>query len=520
MLGEFDPTLLINDLYTIRLTVYDLGGNTVNDEITVQVDENLKIGNFTLSFTDLSIPMAGIPINVVRTYDSREKRQGDFGVGWFLGVNTLRLSTNRVLGTGWQVSKIGLVYNLVPTDAHTVSLAFPGERVERFRMVVSPSVSPIVPFPPFSQSVDFVPLAGTLGQLESLDENTVSILDAQPGEADLRRDSDGQIYDPRRFRYTALDGTVIDIHIDDGVERMVDPNGNELVFGPGGITHSGGKSISFVRDAQDRITSITDPNGNTRLYSYDGNGDLRSDTDWEENKSQYSYNLDHHLLDLVTPDGNRPVRNEYDGDGRLVAVTDALGHRIEVIHDLGARQQITTDRNGHVSVTVYDVRGNILTRTNALGHTTTYTYDANDNVLSMTDPLGNTRTYTYDAFNNLLTDTDPLGNTTMYSYQSSNLHVVIDDRSPGTTTTYEYDTRRNLIRVTNPLGQPTQYPYDTSGNRVSVTDALGNTDTYAYDASGRMVSSTDPSGNTATYTYDSNGNQLELDASPNHTIRY
>lgn len=507
-LGEFDPTLLINDLYTIRLTVFDLGGNTTSDEITVQVDELMKIGQFTLSFIDLSIPMAGIPINVVRTYDSREKRKGDFGVGWFLGVNSLRLSTNRMLGTGWRVAKVGLTYNLVSTDVHTVSLVFPGERVERFRMVVSPSVSPIVPFPPYSQSVSFVPLSGTLGQLKSLDENNVSILDSQPGDADLRRDSDGEIYNPEHFRYTALDGLVIDIHIEDGVERMVDPNGNELTYGPGGITHSGGQSISFARDAQNRITSITDPNGNIRLYSYDGNGDLRSDTDWEGNKSQYSYNLNHHMLDMVTPDGNQPVRNEYDDDGRLVAVTDALGHRTEVNHDLGARQQITTDRNGHVSVSVYDERGNILTRTNALGHTTTYTYDSNDNVLSTTDPLGNTRTFTHDAFNKLLTETDPLGNTTTHSYDPVNALLLSTTDPLGNLTSYQYDTRRNLIRVTEPLGHFTHYTYDSSGNRISAKDALGNTDTFNYDASGRMLSSTDPSGNITTYTYDANGNLL------------
>ena len=41
------------------------------------------------------------PITVTRTYDSRDKGKGDFGVGWRLDVQTLRLRTNRVLGTGW-----------------------------------------------------------------------------------------------------------------------------------------------------------------------------------------------------------------------------------------------------------------------------------------------------------------------------------------------------------------------------------------------------------------------------------
>ena len=72
----------------------------------MQVDGNMKVGNFSLSFTDLQIPMAGIPITVTRTYDSRDKVRGDFGVGWRLDVQTLRLRANRstqVRHGGWTV---------------------------------------------------------------------------------------------------------------------------------------------------------------------------------------------------------------------------------------------------------------------------------------------------------------------------------------------------------------------------------------------------------------------------------
>ena len=89
VLGTLDPTMLLNDQYTVRLTVYDQGGNQSVVERVYQVDGNLKVGIFTLSFMDLQIPMSGLPITVTRTYDSRDKRQGDFGIGWRLGVKTL-----------------------------------------------------------------------------------------------------------------------------------------------------------------------------------------------------------------------------------------------------------------------------------------------------------------------------------------------------------------------------------------------------------------------------------------------
>ena len=64
----------------------------------------MKVGLFTISFTDLSIPVAGIPIQLIRTYDSRDKRTGDFGVGWTLDIMRGRYTNNRKPGEGWLVA--------------------------------------------------------------------------------------------------------------------------------------------------------------------------------------------------------------------------------------------------------------------------------------------------------------------------------------------------------------------------------------------------------------------------------
>jgi len=52
-------------------------------------------------------------------------------------------------------------------------------------------------------------------------------------------------------------------------------NGNLLTFGANGITSSaGGLNVPFVRDAQSRITQITDPDGKEFHYNYDVAGDF------------------------------------------------------------------------------------------------------------------------------------------------------------------------------------------------------------------------------------------------------
>ncbi len=60
-------------------------------------------------FQDLTAPVAELPITIVDVYDSRDKRVGDFGVGWRLDLQTLRLRANRVprgrRGAGWDAGQ-------------------------------------------------------------------------------------------------------------------------------------------------------------------------------------------------------------------------------------------------------------------------------------------------------------------------------------------------------------------------------------------------------------------------------
>ncbi len=100
VLGTFDPTLLLNGAYTLQLTVYDAGGNTTTAQVAIVVAGNQKVGFFTIAYNDLTVPVSGLAVQVVRTYDSRDKRMDDFGVGWSLGVNTFRVSESAVLGHG------------------------------------------------------------------------------------------------------------------------------------------------------------------------------------------------------------------------------------------------------------------------------------------------------------------------------------------------------------------------------------------------------------------------------------
>ena len=78
VLGVFDPTLLPNGYYTVRLTV-EAGGAQGTKEITVSVEGELEVGSFSMSFIDMDMPIHGLPLSVVRTYDSHEKDRSGRG---------------------------------------------------------------------------------------------------------------------------------------------------------------------------------------------------------------------------------------------------------------------------------------------------------------------------------------------------------------------------------------------------------------------------------------------------------
>lgn len=504
VLGELDPTLMLNGLYTLRLAVLDAGGNETMDEVTVQVDGHRKVGHFTISFTDLEIPLSGIPITVTRTYDSRDKRQGDFGVGWRLGVQTIELSCTNPLGEGWFVAKSGFSFGLLSTRSHRCSIDIPGERAEEFDFVPSVTSSPIVPFSFIGGSFRARP--GTVGTLRTVDPIFLAIIDPQPGDVRLLNDSDLSLFAPQRFVYTAKDGTMIEFG-PTGVERIEDSNSNSVTFVPGGILHSSGASVDFDRDALGRITEVTDPLGRTQAYSYSASGDLISHTDRAGNATRFFYDREHGLLRVDDPLGRPLARNEYDADGRLVAMTSAAGRRIELDHDLGGRQEVLRDDDGDQTVYFYDEVGNVVRVVDALGNTTQHTYDGNGNQTSTTNAEGETTTRVFDARDNLLSETDALGQTTAFTYdRNDNMTSVTDPR--GHVTVFEYDSRNNRTKLVDPEGGIVTFAYDGSGNLTQQIDAEGSVELFAYDASGRQTARVDGRGHREEVRYDRNGNPI------------
>jgi RHS repeat-associated protein len=507
-LGTFDPTVLLNGIYTVRLVATDAAGQTATTSVRAVVDSEQKVGNFQLSYTDLKVPMPGMSIEVGRAYDSRDKRRGDFGVGWTLNLRNVRLQESGDVGEGWQ----GIVnggffpsYCVQPTRSHLVTVSTPDGELHRFEAVLNTPCSTLYPLR--ETTIGFRPLTGTYSTLAPVGDATVFVLANFPGAADLLDYGTLEPKDFDDYRLTLPNGDVMLINQQGGLRQMTDPNGNSLTVNSNGVTHSSGKSIAFTRDAQGRITHITDPSGASLLYGYDAAGDLVSFKDRDGSQSSYGYNSTHGLLTINDPRGVQPLRNEYDDTGRLVRQVDALGKAITYARDLTTRQEVVTDREGKTAVYEYNARGQVVRITGATGGVITRTYNSRDQLLSETDAEGQITTYTYDAQDNRLSERDSDGNTTRYTYDGKGRVLTITNPKGGVTT-YVYDAKGNITSVKDPLGNATGTIYNSKGLPVTDTDALGNVTTSEYDAFGNQTKTIDPLGNATTATFDANNNRL------------
>ncbi|HET9306133.1 MAG TPA: PKD domain-containing protein, partial [Candidatus Sulfotelmatobacter sp.] len=519
VLGVLDPTVMLNGSYTLRLSVTDSYGQSATTTTSFVVSKNMKVGNFRLTYNDLTVPVAGIPITVTRIYDSLDQGFHDFGTSWSLGIANVQLQKNRNLGKNWTESSSGGGFSSFCVQSLSnaiVTITFPGNTQYNFQAVSTPQCQSIAPIT--ATTVGFVELPGSAGTagatLVPADGGQVLFDGPVPGNMNLV-DYNANPYNPTVFVLTTRDGMKYTIDQKLGVTNMSDANGNTLTISSSGVISSTGKSISFTRDSSNRITKITDPNGNVLKYAYNGTGansQLSQFTDAVGNTSSYFYTINGvallpYLNQILDPRNVRPILQQYDNVGHLTLTYDANNKTISYNLNESARTDTITDRLGNPTLYAYDADGNILLLQDALGNKTTYTYDTNDNKLSETNPLGKTTTYTYDGDSNRTSETDPLGNKTSYTYNARGQVLTVTDPL-GHTTTNVYDSNGNLTSTTDANGKTTSTVYTANGLPKSVTDANGKTTQFQYDGSGNLTQQTDALNNITTYTYDLNNNKL------------
>lgn len=484
-LARFDPSVVTNDPHAIIVAAFDVNGRGSIQPTMVFVEGNVQVGNFRLDFTDLSLPLNGVPIQVTRTYDTLNAAdEGDFGFGWTLGVQDARIFEALAIGSGGAFNPGNDKFVPGKTKVYLTNPA--GQRVgftydvidivgSFFGAVGRPTFRPDPGvYDTLTIDTKQVALGGIVGALGGGINPDVYTLTTNEG---------------LRYRYDQFAG----------LQSITDRNGNVVTFHDEAIRHSSGQAIEFVRDHRGRIKEIATPDGDTLSYEYDRTGNLISFTDLTGRTTRYEYRDDpvHYLDEAHDSLERRVLKAVYEENPRtrqleFKGVIDAAGNRVDDRDfDTDNNTGVVRDGNGNATTLIYDDRGNVLEEIDPLGNTTFREYSDPRNPdleTRIVDRNGNVTDREYDARGNLLqilergSDQQPL--------------------DPPVTTAFTYDAGNNVTSITNALGHPTSFTYDAKGNLTRITNAQGNSSSFTYDAKGQRTSFTDFNGNTTTFEYE------------------
>jgi len=287
-------------------------------------------------------------------------------------------------------------------------------------------------------------------------------------------------------------------------------------------------ATQYAYDAQDNLTSVTDPNGNATTYVYDDFHRLQTQTSPVTATTTYSYDPAGNLTSSTDANAATTTR-VYDALNRVTSAVSAGSSSTETVtwtydgtspYALG-RLMTMTDPTGSTTYS-YDRRGLLRSEQRDLGgatYTTSYAYDNDANRTAITYPTGAMLTYTYDFADRPFSVVWPsLG----VSIVSAAVYRPFGPLSTlvygnGATRTITYDTR---YRVTENLltayGGSTiadyTYSNDGAGNITAIHDATDTSydRTFTYDDLNRLLTANTGSSlwQAGSYSYDAMGNIL------------
>lgn len=279
------------------------------------------------------------------------------------------------------------------------------------------------------------------------------------------------------------------------------------------------------------VTGPACPTCGPASQGYDANGNLAFQTDWNGNRTNFTWDLSRNLetsrtegltsggastpqtrtistqwhptfrLPTVIAEPLRITTSSYDANGNplsrsVQATSDADGSQGFAGTPVGAPRAWTY---------TYNANGQVLTmdgpRTD-VSDVTSYTYYANDascstangghatgcraQLESVTNALNQTTTVTeYNAHGQPLRIVDPNGLVTTMTYD---LRQRLTSRTVGSEqTVYEYDDAGQLVKVTLPDTSFLSYTYDAAHRLTALQDNLGNRIAYTLDLAGNRT---------------------------------
>ncbi|MCI8405156.1 MAG: DUF4474 domain-containing protein [Clostridia bacterium] len=314
-------------------------------------------------------------------------------------------------------------------------------------------------------------------------------------------------------------------------------------------------------------------------YTYDDLGRKISETNSLGQTTQYKYNVQNEVVEIINPDNTNtknlysknigfvylsnvyfnekgPVKKEtLDDFDRITAISEISILESQNQYNNKYHYEDMLENDSHFIEALqmpwqeteqiqYDSIGRVIQVSNVNG-ITKYEYDNFNRVIKQVNPDLSEKRIEYDDINRIRTIYDEEGNKTAEKYDEENRVIeqtIFPEESNLVTQSFRYDRTGNLVEVTDYNGNTTEYSYDVLGRKYHTLDAMGGvsriqyaddlsyvTEFYTdntirqssyYDEFGRLSAVTDEYFNVNNYIYDTAGNLIESIDKNGDSTRY
>src|SRR5260370_31995728 len=318
-----------------------------------------------------------------------------------------------------------------------------------------------------------------------------------------------------------------------------------------GMTDATGTS-SYTDDPFGELTSTTNGAGQTTGYGYTPDGQVASITyplppsaTWATSSTvSYGYDNADRLTSMTDFNGNKlAIPDPADGQPTTESLGTTSGTITTSYDNTDSASSITLKNSGSTlqSFSYADApSGDILTETDTPSSPTSpaaYSYDAQRRVTAITPGAGSQLTYGFDASSNLTAL--PSGSTGAYDHAGE----LTSSALAGATTGYPYNADGERLTATRSGTTLATGTWNGAGELTSYANSAANMSVAAYDGNGTRASSTSaPPGGSATtqgyawnsvpqvpqlimdsasaYVYDGPGTPAEQDSLSNGAVAY
>ena len=439
---------------------------------------HIATGNYTKSFTDLSIESPGVQSDFIRTYNSTSNEEGSFGIGWDFNIDVSKI-----------VKPAAGYYQVVLPDGSNTTFKDNGKG--GFECLNAHST--------MTKSGNEYTITNAAQSKYHFNTNS---------ELDWVKDAEGNV-----LTISSMTNNQRIVTDSTGRTYTITYNGNKEHSRITSIEDTAaGRVVTYAYNGDFQLVSATSVSGGTESYEYDGKGRLCKITNcYDEMTDQIVYNDNGSVNWLTNASGLKQVYTydktqkqtglkEYDGDTLIKTYTynydEKYAVKTNTVETDGQTYEV--DKITYNMVDGENKYDEMSESVDIMGNTTKYERDTNGNVIKTINADGTYTLANYNDKNSVIAEVDESGNATIKAYDSNGTRLLKE------ATSLHPLSQTDINTVTADNFDPVKY---LAANEASyaITSHEYYADSYVSGIAGLIRATTDPEGNVTEYDYYKDG---------------